>query len=257
MKNTVDFQIKSPKDPLKMSLPLNLPSENLTNNMIHKGFRCDGCSTNPIIGFRFHCTICKDFDYCDKCEAKIPHPHCFVKIRRVIEENRSSNLNSLNQSQILILENVKEYKVQIINVTNNINAMVKKTYTNSISIKNSGCNKWPDNTELKCVSGLHKDTSEGIPSLNSGEEYKVNLVLQAPDNPGTYACSWRLAYRIKNDMCYFGAKIDFNVNVEGKFKKIYKSFDFLKKYINLLIFRLFYYFFIDMLSVFLIISFVF
>lgn len=184
--------------------------------MIHKGFRCDGCNLNPIIGFRFHCTTCKDFDFCEKCEMNQPHPHSFIKIRRVLEfENRPSNLSSLSQSQSLMLESTKEYKVQILNVSNNISAMVKKTYTNTISIKNSGNNKWPDNTELKCVAGLHKDTSEGIPSLNCGEEYKVNLVLQAPNNPGTYACSWKMSYRIKNDNCFFGSKIDFNVNVEG------------------------------------------
>ena len=218
---------------LGASLPLFLQNEtNQQNNinsspntaaMVHKGFRCNGCKI-PIVGFRFHCIDCPNFDFCERCENTQPHPHAFIKVRRLVDEPRSSNLSTLNQSQSLMIETSKEYKVQTFNVSNNISAMVKKTYTNSISIKNSGNTKWPDNTELKCVSGLHKDTSEGIPSLNPSEEYKVNLVLQAPNNPGTYACSWRLSYRIKNDTCFFGPKIDFNVNVEGFYNDLFKLF---------------------------------
>lgn len=189
--------------------------------MIHKGFVCDGCKMKPIIGFRFHCIICKDFDFCEKCEEIFSHPHSFIKIRKALDENRSSILSSLSQSQSLMLENTKEYKAQTMNVSNNITAFVKKTYTNSISIKNNGTTKWPDNTELKCISGLYKDTSEGIPSLNVAEEYKANLVLQAPNNPGIYSCSWKLSYRIKNDICFFGPKIDFNITVEGKYIDFY------------------------------------
>lgn len=52
------------------------------NNMIHSGVQCKGCGMFPIIGCRFKCNLCKDFDYCEKCEEKLAeeHNHPFIKI---------------------------------------------------------------------------------------------------------------------------------------------------------------------------------
>jgi hypothetical protein len=30
---------------------------------------------------RYKCAICADFDFCEKCEATIDHPHPFLKIK--------------------------------------------------------------------------------------------------------------------------------------------------------------------------------
>ena len=48
----------------------------------HCGIKCKGCGMSPIIGSRFKCSICKDFDYCEKCEDKLAekHGHPFLKI---------------------------------------------------------------------------------------------------------------------------------------------------------------------------------
>ncbi len=42
---------------------------------------CDGCNTCPIVGVRYKCAVCKDYDYCEKCEATKPHVHPFLKIK--------------------------------------------------------------------------------------------------------------------------------------------------------------------------------
>jgi hypothetical protein len=49
---------------------------------IHFGYICDGCEKHPIIGNRFKCTVCEDFDYCEECEEKFrnEHKHPFLKI---------------------------------------------------------------------------------------------------------------------------------------------------------------------------------
>lgn len=49
---------------------------------IHVGVACDGCEVAPITGIRYKCAVLKDFDYCAKCEATIPHDHPFLKIRK-------------------------------------------------------------------------------------------------------------------------------------------------------------------------------
>jgi len=53
------------------------PATNLPNGAggedvapVHEGVFCDGCKDGkPIIGNRWKCTICEDFDLCDKCYA--------------------------------------------------------------------------------------------------------------------------------------------------------------------------------------------
>ena len=48
---------------------------------IHPGVICDSCN-GPIVGVRYKCTICPDFDFCEKCEEKNngEHGHPMLKI---------------------------------------------------------------------------------------------------------------------------------------------------------------------------------
>lgn len=55
-------------------------------NVVHKNIFCDGCNKGPIVGIRYKCLTCYDFDYCDLCEEKLAenHGHNFIKIRKPI-----------------------------------------------------------------------------------------------------------------------------------------------------------------------------
>ena len=53
----------------------------MNQSAVHNGVICDGCGIKPILGVRYKCSICEDFDYCEKCEASIEHPHPFLKIK--------------------------------------------------------------------------------------------------------------------------------------------------------------------------------
>lgn len=33
----------------------------------HKGIRCDGCGMDPVIGVRYKCSHCANFDFCEQC----------------------------------------------------------------------------------------------------------------------------------------------------------------------------------------------
>lgn len=51
------------------------------NTVVHQGYVCDGCGVSPIVGDCYKCSVCKDFDFCSKCEATVPHPHPFLKLK--------------------------------------------------------------------------------------------------------------------------------------------------------------------------------
>ena len=50
--------------------------------VIHENCVCDGCGYGPIVGLRYKCSVCKNFDYCSKCEERLDHEHAFLKIRQ-------------------------------------------------------------------------------------------------------------------------------------------------------------------------------
>jgi len=51
------------------------------DKVVHKGYVCDGCGVSPIVGVCYKSSVVPDFDFCSKCEATIPHPHPFLKLK--------------------------------------------------------------------------------------------------------------------------------------------------------------------------------
>lgn len=49
--------------------------EQSENTSIHQHHQCDGCGVFPIVGLRFKCTECRDFDFCEKCEKELGEGH--------------------------------------------------------------------------------------------------------------------------------------------------------------------------------------
>ena len=48
---------------------------NKEGKIIHRMFSCDGCGMCPIIGERFKCTVCPNFDYCSNCKQLFGNIH--------------------------------------------------------------------------------------------------------------------------------------------------------------------------------------
>ena len=64
-------------------IKLRAPRPNQNNNKkVHIGYACDGCGVNPIVGNRYKCAVCSNFDFCEECEEKNKdsHLHPFIKI---------------------------------------------------------------------------------------------------------------------------------------------------------------------------------
>ncbi len=54
----------------------------ISDKIVHFGVKCDGCGVFPIVGCRYKCATCDNFDYCEECEKKLSekHNHPFLKI---------------------------------------------------------------------------------------------------------------------------------------------------------------------------------
>jgi hypothetical protein len=70
------LQEERPSKPQEESNPQQNQSK-----IVHARIECDGCGEGPIVGIRYKCSVCPDFDYCERCEARIEHPHPFIKLK--------------------------------------------------------------------------------------------------------------------------------------------------------------------------------
>jgi hypothetical protein len=71
-----------------------LKSNVSTCTTIHEGSKCTLCGISPIVGYRYHCNVCKYFDLCTECEEKSgeSHPHPLLKFRK---SNNNSGKNKM------------------------------------------------------------------------------------------------------------------------------------------------------------------
>lgn len=51
--------------------------------VIHHHVTCDECGASPIVGIRYKCVVCPNFDICETCEVKSTHDHPFLKIKQI------------------------------------------------------------------------------------------------------------------------------------------------------------------------------
>ncbi|KDQ06653.1 hypothetical protein BOTBODRAFT_181415 [Botryobasidium botryosum FD-172 SS1] len=58
---------------------------------VHWGFHCDSCNMEPIVGIRWNCITCSNFDFCEECEAKRPPP----KLRKRFYHKNTHNMVAL------------------------------------------------------------------------------------------------------------------------------------------------------------------
>merc|ERR1711963_39037 len=58
-----------------------ISSTGISSEESHHGFKCDGCGMDPLIGLRFRCLVCPDYDLCNSCKFNsIHHQHAFKRI---------------------------------------------------------------------------------------------------------------------------------------------------------------------------------
>jgi len=51
------------------------------NKTVHSYVTCDHCKKGPIVGKRFKCVVCPDYDHCETCEINFPHQHDMLVLK--------------------------------------------------------------------------------------------------------------------------------------------------------------------------------
>ena len=47
---------------------------------IHSDIKCNNCGACPIIGYRYKCLECPNYNLCDECEKIVSHEHNFIRL---------------------------------------------------------------------------------------------------------------------------------------------------------------------------------
>ncbi len=66
----------------------------LSSPPIHTGVNCDECGVKPIVGIRYKCGNCVDYDLCSYCVDNRRHEeklgHIFLKLKKPIDTSRET-----------------------------------------------------------------------------------------------------------------------------------------------------------------------
>ena len=135
--------------------------------LVHNGIQCEKCKQTPIIGHRYKCPKCLNYNLCETCEdlnSEVNfHPHLdFILIR--IPETSITNNDYSYQCLSKNLEIHQNFGVESFNI--------------QIKIRNDGYFKWP---ESKSVLKCNKEKSTIfcdkciLPSIDINEETDVVL----------------------------------------------------------------------------------
>ena len=149
------------------------------SNVIHQGIKCNKCEMNPIVGIRYKCADCNDYNLCEKCEEENyinnVHPHDFIKIRKF-------KLNNNENNQIKNKENILLNKINEKNgFDNNYNNNNYNYYENNINnnLNNNNINQFDNNDNYNIFNNQNLNDnfySNYSYQLNSSNNYLTQTV---------------------------------------------------------------------------------
>ena len=185
---------------------------------VHHGVTCDGCNVNPIAGIRYKCFVCPDFDYCEKCEDSIEHPHPFIKMKTPGAPFNNCRggapFNNRRGPPAFVkkfMKNIgKEFKNSMLknklkakvveHITIQKNQLVKTgtTLTKQWRVMNNGQVAWPDDTKLVFKKGSLIGEESFVGGVLPGNYVELEVNLRVPEVPGKHKGVWNLQTQCQN-----------------------------------------------------------
>ena len=208
--------------------------------LIHYKYKCENCNIKPIIGIRYKCNECINYNLCEKCyndliNNKINHEH-----KNFIKKDYIPSIKQFSKNNIMYSYSTNGYQ----RINKKVNPGSDRCTIN-ITIKNNGHYTYPDNTKLVCAPKSDiKCDSINIKPLKPGEFEIVYLFFENLDK---YERGKKyfiyLNFEVENEI--FGDHIEIRLNLllddNEYFRKMRQEFklgeeysdETLKKYLRL------------------------
>ena len=158
-----------------------IPNQNINGRIVHKGVKCNQCGKNNIIGIRYKCSTCPNYNLCEDCEEDSTHDedHIFVKIREPVSTEKQLE-EKITQSKIKI--NNKDFTVEpkVIKIR-------QSDYINlvPVTLTNNGDSTWKKGTVFKCIkekSNLLVEDLDIKEEVKPGNSVTLELDFEKEDN---------------------------------------------------------------------------
>ena len=173
-----DFQQKAKElENLYFNSYINKKKNNKINNEVHSGIKCQECKNEPIIGIRYKCSVCPNYNLCENCEKENQetnfHPHIFLKY---VKKEEISELNEQIDEKEEINNNINENKKEI-NINTDINQNKKeKVNNNNIIESHIIINK--NKTEFNHYSYMCPNNQLGFQVFQGTKEYNYHFEIK-------------------------------------------------------------------------------
>jgi len=158
VKNSYEVKLKEYEDQVKnIKYEINKNPNPIRSEIVHEGIKCQKCFQEPIIGYRYKCSVCNDYDLCQ-------------------------NRKNLNKSTI----DVKKYSYECINILQLSMYLYEGTEKgqSEIILKNNGSQAWPEG-RTKLVFERESEISGDeivLRPQKPGEIGKYNIILRGLNN---------------------------------------------------------------------------
>ena len=180
--------------------------------IVHDGIKCNNCGEENIEGIRYKCTVCPDFNLCQKCETEAIHPprHIFIKMRRPVKDEDLK----LDKDKCKYSYKNEDYDFSIDdrNLIFSIENKENGTLAKQIAITNNGFEEWNPGAKFKCLDSSQLKGKDYVSEVKYWMAYDGN-------NFGIHDASWRSNF---GSMSYKTTGSHGCVNVPTKaMKKLY------------------------------------
>ena len=201
----------------------NYSAEQLS--VVHPHISCNRCGTFPIMGARFKCSVCADFDFCQSCEKSADHEHPFIKICNpeqapkiifcAVDESKKKQCKPKNRQCEPTTRLLCRFVRDVVGNEGDVHSH-GEVFVKSWRLRNDGLTQWPRGCKLVFTNGDFGGDSAGLPCLKPGEEKDVAVTCRSPDKDGRYNSYWRAVDPTGNR---FGQRLAIVIHVKNQLMK--------------------------------------
>ena len=228
---------------------------------VHEEIKCEKCFTKPIIGNRYICCICQNYNLCEKCykmnQFSQEHNHQFIKYKSKtlgkikeeknencidIHEDEKNSRNNLNDTKIAEKNNTRMKEIDLAHKKDNVkinNFFSYKCITKDLKLKmkkgtrevsfklelgNNGTSSWPENKTFLEVQISKSNINTDKITLNPlkpGDKCSVDILFKHMSKINPGKFQCYLGF-ILDDKKY-GNDIDIEIEVYDEDSKNFES----------------------------------